>query len=345
MKNPDFSELVSRYFKFYLIEQRNVSPNTAASYSSAISQLMEFAKFHHGISPCKFKYENLTEELVLDYLGWIENDRKCSIATRNQRLAAIHSFVSYIDHESVKSLNEFSKILKIPYKKAPQKQVRYLSTDDVRLILQQPDSKSKKGRQHLTILSLLYDSAGRVQEIADLKIRNLYLAEKKIILTGKGNKSREVPLTNNSVILLANHVKEWNLTGIDAYDRPLFVNHQYKKMTRAGIAYILKKYTDSARKYSTTIPDKVTPHIFRHSKAMHMLQAGVSIINIQDILGHSDIITTQRYAHADMNMKRKAMEMSDLVPQEAKNEVMLPVEDNLVEWLKNFSKECTDKIK
>ena len=287
-------------------------------------------------------------ELVLDYLRWIENERGCSISTRNQRLAAIHSFVSYIDHESIDTIHELSKILNIPYKKAPQKCIQFLSAEDIKLILQQPDINSRKERQHLTLLSLLYDSAGRAQEIADLKLRSVFLTEKAVILTGKGNKSRQVPLTDNTVTLLANHIEEWHVTGREAYDKPLFLNHQYKKMTRAGVAYILKKYTDLARKQSSTIPSNVTPHILRHSKAMHMLQAGISIQTIQDILGHVDIMTTERYAHADINMKRKAMEQSDLLSQDTKKEIVMNTggdTQDIIEWLKTFSKECIDKIK
>ncbi len=117
MKRPDFSEELSLFLKDYLPEQKNVSPNTAASYSTALKQMLEFAKFQRGIGPSKFKFRDLTETFILEYLEWIETSRGCSAATRNQRLAAVHSFIKYADHECPDSLYEFVKILKIPYKK------------------------------------------------------------------------------------------------------------------------------------------------------------------------------------------------------------------------------------
>lgn len=344
MKRHDFSEELSLFLKDYLPEQKNVSPNTAASYSTALKQMLEFAKFQRGIEPSKFRFRDMTETFILEYLEWIETSRGCSTATRNQRLAAVHSFVKYADHECPDSLYEFVKILKIPYKKTSERPVQYLSTDDMALILRQPDTGTAKGRQHRAILSLLYDSAGRAQEIADLKVRNFFPIQKKILLVGKGRKAREIPLTSNTVEILRAHLRERHLLDMDKKDRPLFVNHQRKKLTRAGIAYILNKYAAEARVFSLTIPEKITPHVLRHTKAMHLLQSGVPLHVIQDILGHSDIITTERYAHADLSMKQQALESSEQIKLDPPDEPD-PFEDtDMIEWLNAYARECTGKI-
>lgn len=150
---------------------------------------------------------------------------------------------------------------------------------------------------------MLYDSAERAQEIVDLKVRNSFPIQGKVLLVRKGRKSREIPLISNTVEILRAHLWGWNLLNTSKRDSPLFVNHQHNRLTRAGIAYILNKYTSQAREHSSTIPEKITPHILRHTKAMHLVQAGVPIHVIQDIFGHSDIMTTERYAHADLAIK------------------------------------------
>lgn len=344
MRYSDFSRDLTLFLKDYLPEQRNVSPNTISSYSVALKQLLEFAKFQKGIEPAKFDFQHMNENFVLEYLNWIEKSRKCSISTRNQRLAAIHSFIKFSDHEHPDNLHEFVKILHIPYKRTSERKVQYLSTDDMALILNQPSTKTPQGRQHRAILCLLYDSAGRAQEIVDLKVRNFFPIQGKVLLVGKGRKSREIPLTSNTVEILRAHLRERNLLDTSKRDSPLFVNHQHNRLTRAGIAYILNKYTSQAREYSSTIPERITPHVLRHTKAMHLLQSGVPIHVIQDILGHSDIMTTERYAHADLSMKQKALEAAKLLKAPPVTEMEQFDEPDLIEWLNAYARECTGKI-
>lgn len=344
MRCSDFAGDLTRFLKDYLPEQRNVSTNTISSYSVALKQLLEFAKFQKGIEPTKFGFQHVTVNFILEYLNWIETSRGCSISTRNQRLAAIHSFIKFSNHEHPDNLYEFVKILNIPYKKTAERKIQYLSTDDMALILSQPSVKTPQGRQHRAILCLLYDSAGRAQEIVDLKVRNFFPVQGKVLLNGKGRKSREIPLTSNTVEILRVHLQERNLLDISKRDRPLFVNHQHNSLTRAGIAYILSKYTAQARKHSVTIPEKITPHVLRHTKAMHLLQSGVPIHVIQDILGHSDIMTTERYAHADLAMKQKALESAKLLKAPPPSEMDFLDEPDLIEWLNSYARECTGKI-
>jgi Site-specific recombinase XerD len=203
----------------------------------------------------------------------------------------------------------------------------------MQLLLSQPDKTTPKGRRDLTLLSILYDSGCRVQELADLKVRDVVLSYPAVlVLTGKGKKVRRVPLLKNGLALLEYYIQENSLNKPWKSDYPLFVNKQHHKLTKEGIAYIISQYVHSARKISTIVPEKVTPHMFRHSKAVHLLQAGVNVIYIRDFLGHEDIKTTEIYAKCDTELKRQAIENAypELV------DVNLPdwSEDrSLLEWL------------
>lgn len=251
---------------------------------------------------------------------------KKSVATRNQRLAAIHSFFRYAQYEEPTGILHFQKVIALPVKKAPKPTVAHLTPEAMKLLLSQPDKMTVKGRRDLTLLSVLYDSGCRVQELVDIKVRDVVLSNPAVlILTGKGNKVRRVPLMKNTLTLLENYIQENFLDKPWRSDYPLFSNKQHKKLTKEGVAYIISKYADLARQISTIVPEKVKPHMFRHSKSMHLLQAGVSLIYIRDFLGHEDIKTTEIYAKCDSELKRQAIENAypDLV------------DSNLPDWSKD----------
>jgi len=179
-------------------------------------------------------------------------------------------------------------------------------------------------------MSILYDTGARVQELIDIRVCDVILENPAvIILTGKGNKTRRVPIMKNAVLLLKNYLAENKLNKPWKNEYPLFTNNQNHKLTKEGVAYIVAKYTVSARKASNLVPHKVKVHMFRHSKAMHLLQAGVNLIYIRDFLGHVDLKTTEIYARADTETKRKAIENAypDLIdsnlPDWSKDEALL----------------------
>jgi site-specific recombinase XerD len=252
---------------------------------------------------------HLSSELTTGFLQWIETERRCCISTRNQRLAAIHSFFRYIQGEEPSGLYHFQKVMSIPIKKATKKTAEHLTPEALKLLLEQPDKHTAKGRRDLTLLSVLYDTGARVQELIDIKVCDVILDYPSVVvLHGKGNKIRRVPIMKNTVALLQSYLLENNLEKLWKNQNPLFSNYQHNKLTKEGVSYIIAKYVTSARKSSTIVPPKVKPHIIRHSKAMHLLQAGVNIIYIRDFLGHVDIKTTEIYARADTETKRTAIE-------------------------------------
>lgn len=326
MKPTDFATHLTEFLSMYLSRQKNASRNTIASYRDTFKLLIRYCQEQRNIPVEKLNMEMLTHGLIADFLDWLEKDHKCSISTRNQRLAAIHSFFRYAQYEEPTGLLHFKKVIALPIKKTSKPSVPHLTPEAMKLLLSQPDKMTVKGRCDLTLISVLYDSGCRVQELADLRVRDVVLTNPPVlILTGKGNKVRRVPLMKNALVLLENHIQENALEKPWKSYYPLFINKQHNKLTKEGIAYIISQYVCLARKTSTSVPEKVMPHMFRHSKTMHLLQAGVSLIYIRDFLGHEDIKTTEIYAKCDSELKRKAIENAypDLV------------DSNLPDWNKD----------
>jgi site-specific recombinase XerD len=339
MKKVDFPKMLSEFLSIYLPSQRNFSKHTISSYCDTFRLLLCFSAEEKGLSAEKMMIKQIDRLFVLNYLKWLQEKRCCSVATLNQRLACIHTFFRYVQMGSPETAYESQKILSIPFRKTAQKAIIYLTAEDTRLLLEQPDRREKSGRRDLALLSLLYDSGARVQEIADLKVGSVRLvAPAQVTLIGKGNKARIVPLMKHTAELLKGYMTENNLDYPQKLQYPLFMNQRHEKLTRAGIAYVLRKYVVLAEKKSATFPKPifVTPHVLRHSKAMHLLEAGVNIVYIRDILGHVDVSTTEVYARANMKMKQAALEKVSHI-----SAVEIPSwtrDSALVEWLTDFNK-------
>ena len=323
MKPTDFAKYLTEFLSEYLPKQKNVSKNTVHSYRDTFKLLIAYSQDIKQVPAEKVTLNVLSSEWITGFLEWLEGTRKCSISTRNQRLAALHSFFRYVQAEEPAGLFHFQKIISIPIKRAKKTVVEYLTPEAMKLLLEQPDRHTPKGRRDLTLISVLYDSGARVQELIDMRVCDVTLQAPAVItLTGKGNKTRRVPVMKNTASLLQSYLLENKLAKPWRNESPLFTNSQHHKLTRKGVAYIIEKYVKSARKTSTLVPSKVNNHMLRHSKAMHLLQAGVNLIYIRDFLGHVDLKTTEIYARADTEMKRKAIE--NVYPD--------LIESNLPDW-------------
>jgi site-specific recombinase XerD len=195
--------------------------------------------------------------------------------------------------------------------------VKHLTPEQTKDLLATPDSSNRSGRRDLTLLSVLYDTGARVQELCDLRVRDIRLEHPAIVtLTGKGRKTRHVPILGNTVELLRSYMQENSLFQNGKLDAPLFVNQRHSKLSRGGVSHILQKYAVVAFPQHSDWREKLTPHVMRHSKAMHLYQAGVNLVYIRDILGHVDLSTTDIYARSDTESKRKALESAfpDITP-------------------------------
>jgi site-specific recombinase XerD len=341
MKPTDFSFHLTGFLGRYLPGQIGMSINSIKSYRDAFKLLLNYCNAVPGIPPEKLTLKHFSRKMVEEFLIWLENERKSSVPTRNQRLAAIHSFFKYLQAQAPENILLCHEILSIQTKKHPKPAVNYLTLEGMKAIFSQPDPVSKSGRRDLVLLSLLYDTGARVQEIADAAAADVRLsAPSTIKLTGKGQKSRIVPLSPQTANLLKGYMAEQGLGAPEKKASPLFSNRSKQKLTRSGISYILDKYVSMARNSKPEhIPDVVTPHCLRHSKAMHLLQSGINLIYIRDMLGHVDIKVTEVYAKADTEMKRKALTEasgfitpSELPPWQA--------DTGLALWLKEF---CDDE--
>jgi len=341
METTDFAKHLTDFFSKYLVGERQASPNTICSYRDTFVQLIFFMKKIKGIDAHHLKLDLLTKETIIDFLGWIQKERKCCSATRNYRLAAIHSFFCYLQYECPERIYQWQRVLSIKVQKHQKKNINYLTLDGIKLILDQIDTTTVNGRRNLAMLALMYDSAARVQELIDLKPSSVRLETPSVVkLIGKGRKARIVPLQNEQVVLLKEYMLESKLMEPQNNQHPLFFNCWRKKLTRSGVNYILKTYADMARKVNPGfIPDRISCHVLRHSKSMHLLQAGVNLVYIRDILGHVSIQTTDVYARADSKQKRDALEKAyvDIIPETDKIKTW-EKDGSLLAWLKTLDK-------
>ena len=309
MNERNFSFYLTRYFLTYLPGDCGFSSNTIASYRDTFKQLLKYAKEIRNTPPQKMSLEFFTVQLICDFLNNIEAQGK-SVSTRSQRLAAIKAFTNYLSYEDPEHLFQYQQILKIRAKKCAEPTVSYFSVEGAAALLRQPDAETRHGYRDMLLLALLYDSGARVSEIIQVRIGDIRLSKPcTILLHGKGSKDRTVPLSDKTVQLIVRFLKKENLQAPEYRCQLLFTNPQGNSLTRAGVSYILKKYSDQVRTANPELlPEVVTPHCVRHSKAMHLLQAGVPLIYIRDFLGHSQIRTTEIYAKADSKAKRSALE-------------------------------------
>ena len=309
MKPTDFAAQLTAFLSQYLPAQKNVSPNTIKAYRDAFTLLLRYCRDEEKVPPEKVTLDTLNASLVLSFLNHLEIGGNCGTRTRNHRLSVLHAFFRYLQIESPERMVQCQQILAIPFQRCARPTVNYLSTEELSEILSQPDLTTNHGRRDAVMLSVLYDTGARVQELVDLTVRDVRLdSPAQIRLTGKGRKTRVVPLLSGTVELLSEYMREHRLDCPERMDSPLFFNRQGGHLSRSGVRYLLMKYTKDARRAKPGLSDKISPHTLRHSKAMHLLQAGNPATVIQAILGHADIRSTDIYARADMEMKRRALE-------------------------------------
>jgi len=337
MKPTNFAAHLTAFLTNYLPLQRNVSPNTIKAYRDSFVLLLRYCRDTRQLPPDRLSLEQIDPPLVLDFLNHLEKDRRCTARTRNLRLTAFHAFFRYLQTEEPGFLLPCQRMMAIPLQRQVPRVVDYLSPESLAVILRQPDLAKRAGRRDAVLMSLLYDTGTRVQELLDLSVRDVRLeSPAQVRVTGKGRKTRVVPLMNNTVELLREYMHEQGMSGPEQLDKPLFRNRFGGRLSRSGIRYLLEKYTQSA--YATQTPPhlpNVSPHTFRHSKAMHLLQAGNPLVVIRDFLGHAAIKSTEIYARADLDMTRKALDKaSDKSP--IKGIPSWQQDKGLLEWLSSL---------
>ncbi|MGC9332463.1 MAG: tyrosine-type recombinase/integrase [Bacteroidales bacterium] len=301
----NFAILLQNYFYQRLIEQRNSSNETIAAYRDTFKLLLSYLKEKLGISPDAVALENLNSKNILGFLTHLEQDRHNKIRSRNARLAAIRSFLKYAAHHYPTSLPMVQKVLAIPMKRFQRPLPKYLTLDQVQAILKAPDASTWSGKRDRVLLATLYNTGARVSEIVALKKSDIDInSSMSIKITGKGRKQRVVPIWKSTT----KQIKSWLKYLNDELESPLFPNAHGQFMTRSGVEKQIKKIVEIAAKNNTTLKGlSVTPHVFRHTTAMHLLQSGVDITVIALWLGHESPVTTHTYIEADLSMKENAL--------------------------------------
>jgi site-specific recombinase XerD len=304
----DFAVSLRRYLTDHMAGLRGCSPNTISSYRDTFKLLICYFRDERSILPERLTLKLIDVDTITAFLTWLRTSRHNSPSTCNQRLAAISSFFSWMQFQDPARMACCQDILQIPSSKHDQPAIAHLTVEQTRLLLALPDRATRQGRRDATLLATLYDTAARVQETADLTVRDLRLKDPAMIaLTGKGNKTRHVPIDANTAALLGAYLAERQLDRPGHDDRPVFFNQHHAKLSRGGIAWILHKYQRQTADPTLTNA-QLSPHVLRHSRAMHLYDAGVPLPYIRDILGHVDLSTTEIYARASTEAKRKALE-------------------------------------
>ncbi|NQT60113.1 MAG: tyrosine-type recombinase/integrase [Bacteroidetes bacterium] len=322
MQSTDFSRLFAAWSRDYLRFQRNLSSRTVGTYMECFRLFLRYCVNKRNLRIECITISMINRVLILEFLTWMEKESNWSPQTWNLRLAALKSFCRYVQSEQPESILSCQKILLIPHKKETRKLVQYLSTDRMRLLLAQPERTTAKGLRHFVIIATLYDAAARVQELLQLTVKDFYLDSHPFIsLHGKGRKDRRVPILDETASFLKKYFTFYHRV---TPDQPVFSNSRGEKMTKEGISYILNKYAAKARNSDPEFPH-LHPHLLRHTKTMHLVQAGVSDIYIRDFLGHENLSTTGVYTRADLEMKRKAQEKVEKVV----------IKDSFEDWNEN----------
>lgn len=304
--------LISGFFQDWLVAQCNASYHTVCAYRDAWRQLLQFISQRRSRPVAALDLPDLTATEVVAFLQNLEEQRGVSIATRNCRLAAVRSFFSYVAGHEPAAAAQCAEVLGIPLKRGPRPTLFYLDAEEVKAILEQPDRKSLLGQRDHVLLALLYSTGGRIQEILAVRPRDLRLERpSQVRLYGKGRKERICPLMPEVVALLEDLLRR----DPHPQDEPLFRNRYGQPLGASGVRFMLRRYVKAAAKGQVGLQGKhVTPHTFRHTCAVHLVASGVDSTVIQGWLGHASLDTTNHYAQADVETKRRALELLPRIP-------------------------------
>ena len=333
-KNINIAAHIRGFFENHLVLQRGLSTHTVLAYRDAMKLFLQFASQYHRKSCIDLTVEDLTEDTVRKFLEHLEQSRKNTVRTRNHRLASIHSFFRYFSTTDPRLLFHCQAILSIPFKRQVQPVIDYLEHEEIFHILNKIDIQKHLGRRDDAILRILYNTGMRAQELVDLNINHVRFSRPYYVrIHGKGHKERTCPLWPETMQALRSYLEVRAVRLIDTL--PLFVNAKGNRLTRFGLRYIITRRVALAAKTCPTLATrKVTPHTFRHTTAMHLLQSGVELNMIRSWLGHASIETTHSYVEIDMEMKQKILQScKKLLPKTRKPATSWKRNPSILEWL------------
>ena len=294
---------IRRFLMEYLVGERNLARNTQASYRDTLALLLPFAAQRVRQPVDHLSIEHISADVVRSFLQHIEQERGCSIVTRNQRLAAIHALAYFIGERRPEYIAWCSEIRAIPFKKTPKPTMTYLEKPEMDALLNAPDCSTAQGQRDYVLILFLYNSGTRADEAARLTVGDLELGRSPSVkIKGKGGKTRYCPLWTLTARMLAPLIAE------RASYEAVFLNRRKQPLTRFGIRTLVKRYAlRAAGQEPSLLTKQVSAHTIRHTTAVHLLRAGVDINTIRAWLGHVSLNTTNVYAEVDLEMKAKAL--------------------------------------
>ena len=301
------------FLTVYLPKQRCLSENTIKSYKFTLNLFTDYLEAEKSTPFSKLTCEHFNYQTVTDFLDWVQAARKCGTSTRNQRFMALKSFAKYAGKADISQGFVQMEMEKVPLQKSEQKIVRFLTESALQTLLAQPDLKRKSDKRNRFFMILMYDTAARCQELLDLRLKDFELAAKEpyVYLHGKGDKVRTVPLMPKTVQHYIAYLNEFHPPESRNNKDRLFYTTLHGnrcKMSADNAEYFIKRYGEQARLACSSVPERVFPHMLRHSRAIHLYRGGMPLALLSEYLGHANISTTQVYAYADTEMKRRAIE-------------------------------------
>lgn len=339
MKQTLFIKRLSNYFNVYLPSNKKCSKNTIASYADGFVTLFQFFKDEKCKAHYKINYSDITSKTIDEYVLWMQNKKNYSAASQKQRISSLSSFLKYASGREIEALSAYSAVSQTQTPKVPRTCFPYFMPVEIKILLSMPKNKGKSGYRNVTILALMYDSGARAQEICDIRIGDITLAKvSSIRLHGKGNKTREIPISSDVAKIIKKYLAENEKTFKDNRNDHLFPSQRSNRITTACIRNLVNKYVTEAKEANPELfkEGSYSPHSFRHSKSVHMLEAGVPLIYIRNFLGHESIQTTEIYLRVHQGSVLKILKERNSETNIPKvNEPSASQEQDIPDFLKN----------
>lgn len=320
MPSQSLKSWVKKFLKAYLPHHLGASIHTIESYACALKAFLRFLRSNGQSKP---SLQSISAENVLAFLEYLETRRKNSSSTRNARLAAILSFHRYAYLLGPVKKSAFERLRHIAFKRTKFKIAPHLEVSELKAIYRTVDHSTRDGFRDLTLLKLLYNTGARASEVADIRISNLALDDLHVTIFGKGGKQRLCGLWQSTATMIRIYLTSERRTPMRGYEDYLFISQRRRPFTRFGIRDIVRRYATRAAESCSSLQKKtITPHAFRRTTAIHMLDAGVDLNTVREVLGHAHMSTTEIYAHADLRSKRRALAKLEQIDRKLFEEVV-----------------------
>lgn len=318
----DFFKMVRNYLTVFLPKQKCYSGNTIKSYRDALNLFVGYLRNEKGLKVSQITFSIFTRQIIIEYLDWLQEIRLCSTSSRNQRLMALRSFLRYAGMMDCTQIAVQGEVVTIPIKKENGRIVEFLTEDALQALLAQPNTQKLSESRNRFFMILMYETAARCGEMLNLRVRDIHLNCKCPIayLTGKGNKTRIVPLMSKTVLHCTKYLEQFHPVSSRRDDDFLFYTTAHGinlQMSADNVACFMKRYGEMARSICPDIPKRVHPHQLRHTRSIHLYRDGMPLPLLAEYLGHANMETTQIYAYADTEMKRTAIQKAEQLRKSA----------------------------